>query len=173
MQFSCTHSSAFLIWAPLFVHQISPLLSFWFNAHHLYGLKEFNSKCRTFRNCIFIRIRENPFSNSVKSFSVCKKMCLNWRKPTICHLNLGDDTVHTYLHSAALPLLNEFWISAGKYFRDRNSQLCMQWLVHALSPLPDLFARERGFARIFLPRGGIWACLGGNRIHRQPCGKAA
>ena len=49
---SCISHISSIVCAPDFSTQ-----TFWFNATHL---KEYNSNWRTFRNCICIRIRENP-----------------------------------------------------------------------------------------------------------------
>ena len=133
----------------------------------------------------FTVIRKIPLiSDSVKSLNVCKKTCLNWRKRTICHLNLGDDTVHTYLHGTALPLE---WILnfCRKYFPEifLRENIFVKYFptestVHAVGcaarfvAVAAVFPCE-GICPEFLPRGGIWPCLGGNRRHRQPCGLAA
>ena len=154
-----------------------PTLTFWAEASHLDGRKDYNFNSnihRVFWNCILLNFR----------FNVCKKTCLNWRKRTICHLNLGDDTVHTYLHGTALPLE---WILnfCRKYFPEifLRENISLKYFptestVHAVGcaarfvAVAAVFPCE-GICPDFLPRRGIWPCLGGNRRHRQPCGLAA
>ena len=143
---SLTHSSAFLIWAPLFVHQISPLLSFWFNAHHLYGLKEYNSNWRTFRNCIFIRIRENP-----TVFQFCEVFqCLQedvFKLEKANYLSFKSWRWHGAHIFASRGLASPEWILnfRGKIFSGPK-----QSTVHAVA-----CARFVAVARSFCPREGI------------------
>ena len=158
-------------------------LHFWYEGHclwnrflHTYILiscilsQESHFQVQNFRNCILLGFRdilrcwevfqclqEDVFKPGKANYLSFK----SWRWHHGAHI-FASAGLASWMNSE-FPQENVFLCVCG--------QLCvLREVLHALSPLPGVFA-QMGICLDFLPpRGGIWPCLGWNRKRRRTRG---